>query len=239
MRQLKISKLLFIVFVFLVSSQVSYGQKTEINLNAYGGLFSFRGEGSTATTWINDNPYITPQKFTSNPYGQKSEFSYSFELQGQRITKNKNIYGVGIGFETLTSRVSIDTALQEGFMNWKYSADGKATLKNTFLTLNPFVGHRFSYHKVSFDILTGFDLAFCVKSKEDGNATASNKEVFTSENDKSKPLIDFRPRVQIKTQLKQFGVIVGYSLGLTNFQTQYNPKAYSSYLRLGLSYQLK
>lgn len=239
MRQIKINKLFFIILALLVSKQATYGQKTEINFNAYSGLFSFRGEGATSTSWINDNPYITPEKFTSNPYGNKGKFSYSLELQGQRITKTKNIYGLGISFETLTSKVNIDTATQNGFIYWQYSANGETTLRNTFVTLNPFVGHRFSYRKISFDVLAGFDLAFSLQSKETGNATASNKAIFTADNDRAKPSIDFRPRIQIKTQLKDIGFIVGYSLGLTNYQTQNNPKAYSSYLRLGLSYQLR
>ena len=50
---------------------------------------------------------------------------------------------------------------------------------------------------------------------------------------------DFRSRIQLKTQLNKVGLLAGYSIGLTNFQTQDNPKAYSSFLRLGVSYQLK
>jgi hypothetical protein len=222
MTQIKITKAFLLIFILLVSRQFSYGQKTEINFNAYSGLFSFRGAGSSSTSWINFNPYTSPDKFTSNPYGKKSEFSYSLELQAQRVTKTKNIYGVGISFEALTSKVTIDTVTQNGFIYWQYSADGKTSLKNTFVTLNPFIGHR-----------------FCLKSMEKGNATAGNKTIYTADNDKAKPSIDFRPRIQIKTQLKKVGLLVGYSLGLTNYQTQNTPKAYSSYLRLGLSYKLK
>jgi hypothetical protein len=239
MTQIKMNKLFFIILTLLVSSQFAYGQKTEISFNVYSGLFSFRGEGSSSKSWINDNPYISPEKYTSNPYGKKSGFSYSLELQGQRVTKTKNIYGIGISFETLTSKVNIDTVTQNGFIYWQYSADGKTSLKNMFVTLNPYVGHRYFYHKMSFNILAGFDLAFCLNSKETGSATASNKSYVTVENNKPKPSIDFRPRIQIKTQINKYGFLVGYSLGLTNYQTQNTPKAYSSYLRLGLSYQLK
>ena len=80
---MKISKVFLLVFLLLASSQFSYGQKTEINLNAYSGLFSFRGDGSSSTSWINFNPYTSPDKFTLNPYGKKSKFSYSLELQVQ------------------------------------------------------------------------------------------------------------------------------------------------------------
>lgn len=232
------NKLIFTVFTLLLSA-FSYGQKTEINFNIYSGLFSFRGDGSSSTSWINFNPYTSPSKYTSNPYGRKNEFSYAFELQGQRVTKAKNIYGVGISFEKLTSEVHIDTVTQNGFIYFQYSADGKTFLKNTFVTLNPYVGHRYFYRKIMFDFLAGLDLAFCLNSKETGSATARNESYVSVENDRTKPSVDFRPRIQIKTQINKFGFLAGYSLGLTNYQTEENPKAYSSFLRIGLSYQLK
>lgn len=239
MKHINITKAFTLIIILLISKQFSYAQKTEINFNAYSGLFSFRGDGSSSTSWINFNPYTLPNRFTSNPYGKKSEFSYSFELQVQRVTKTKSIYGAGISFETLRSKVAIDTVTQNGFIYWQYSADGKTTLRNTFLTLNPFVGHRFSYRKISFDVLAGLDIAFCLSSKETGSATASDKTIYTADNDRAKPSIDFRSRIQLKTQLNKVGLLAGYSIGLTNFQTQDNPKAYSSFLRLGVSYQLK
>ena len=238
MTHTKFYKLFFIVIIFFTSAQFTYGQKTEINFNAYSGLFSFRGDGGSLNSSINFNPYTTPEKYTSNPYGKKSEFSYAFELQGQRITKNKNIYGLGISFEALTSKVNIDTVTENGIIYLQYPANGKTTLKNTFVTFNPFVGHRYSYGKINFDLLAGFDLAFCLKSKELGNASINNKAYATVENDKAKPSIDFRPRIQIRTQINKFGFLAGYSLGLTNYQTQNNLKAHTSFLRLGLSYQL-
>lgn len=239
MVQTKINKLYFIAITLFVSTQLSYAQKIEINFNANSGLFSFRGVGSSSTSWINFNPYTTPNTYTSNPYGKKIGFSYALEFQGQRVTKIKNIYGVGISFEKLSSKVHIDTVTQNGFIYWQYSADGKTSLKSTFVTLNPYVGHRYFYRKIRFDLLAGVDLAFCLNSKEMGSATASNESYVTVENNKTKPSIDFRPRIQIKTQINKFGFLAGYSLGLTNYQTQKNPKTYSSFLRLGLCYQLK
>jgi hypothetical protein len=238
---MKQNNLFFLVIFLLTSVQFSYGQKTEINLNAYSGLFSFRGAGAASNSWIISYPFInTPTKYTIDPYGKKNEFSYALEFQGQRISKRKNIYGLGISFEALTSGVNIYKIGVSGDPAYlEYPANGKTKLKNTFVTLNPFFGHRFSYHKMTFDLLTGFDLAFCLNSKETGNATTNNKDNFTVENDKAKPSIDFRPRIQFRAQVNKFGFLAGYSLGLTNYQTQNNPKTYSSFLRLGLSYRLK
>ena len=244
--QNKLNKHLFLFIVFSVFIQFSYGQKTEINFNAYTGLFSFHGDGSTSNSTI-----ITENLITDNPYGRKNEFSYAIELQGQRLSKRKNIYGLGISFESLTSKVNINYLLEESpafpnIMPLYFPATGETELKNMFITLNPFIGHRYLYRKMTFDLLAGFDAAFCLESKEAGNATinqinflSSSQKYFAVENDKTKPSIDFRPRIQIKTQIKKFGFLVGYSLGLTNYLTQNYSKAYTNFLRLGLSYQLK
>jgi len=239
MTQNKIRKLFFIVLSLSFFVQLAYGQKIEVNFNAYSGLFSFHGNGATSNSWINSDLNHYPNKYTSNVYGKKAGFSYAFELQGQYITGRKNIYGLGLSFETLTSKVNIDTVTENGFTYWRYPASGKTILRNTFVTLNPFIGHKYSYRKMSFDLLAGLDLSFCLKSKEEGKVSTNNKDYITGENDKAKPSIDFRPRIQFKAQYDKFGFIVGYSLGIVNFQTQNNLKAYSSFLRLGLSYKLK
>lgn len=236
----KIRNQLLIVFVLCIFVQFSYGQKIEVNLNAYSGLFSFRGNGATSNSWLNIDPYRSPQKYTSTVYGKKSGFSYALEIQGQHITRRRNIYGFGLSFESLTSKVNIDTVTGNGLIYSQHPANGKTTLQNTFITLNPFIGQRYLYHKVIFDLLTGIDLGFCLKSREQGYATTDNKSYnLQVDNDNAKPLIDFSPRIQIKTQYDRFGFIVGYSLGLVNYQTQNNTKAYTGFLRLGLSYKLK
>ena len=136
-------KRLFYLFVLLFTAAlVSYGQKTEVDFNAYSGLFSFRGKGGTVNSWINFNPYVMPQKYTSNPYGKKSSLSYAVELKVQRVTKSKNIFGSGLCFEELTSKVNIDTVTENGFIYYQHPANGKTTLKNTYITVNPFMGHR-------------------------------------------------------------------------------------------------
>jgi len=239
MKSKKYREIIFILSILLLSTQFSFGQKTEIKFNAYTGLFSFRGNGSTSNSWINFNPYTSPAEYTSNPYGKKSGFSYAFELQGQRVTRGKKIYGFGISFDALTSKVNIDTVTANGFIYTKSPATGKTTLRNTFITLNPFAGHRFMYRKITLDFLAGFDIAICLRSKEVGSASTNNKDYSTIENYKPKPSFDFRPRVQIKTELNKLGFLVGYSFGLTNYQTQNNPKTYSNFLRLGLSYKLR
>lgn len=223
------------IFTFV---NFSYGQKTEINFNAYSGLFSFHGNGTATNSSVGWSQF-DPVWRTSIPYGQKSAFSYAFELQTQRITSKHFIYGVGLGFESLQSKVHIDTSVFSAFIVNVSPANGTMILKNTFITVNPYLGHRYSLGNISFDLLAGIDIAYCLKSTELIWQTPDTKASLVAQNDLAKPTFDIRPRIQFKTQIKKFGFIAGYSLGLTNYQSQDNKKAYASFLRLGLSYQIK
>jgi hypothetical protein len=233
-------KLILLVSICCCICLFTYGQKTEINLNVYTAMFSFRGNGSTTSSSIGFNPYVSPDKYTLNPYGKKGSFSYSFELQAQRLTKKKNIYGLGISFETLTSRVNIDLIAQNGFVFDWYPAYGKTTLKNSFITLNPFAGHRYTAGKLSFDLSAGFDLAFCLRSHEIGKGTADDgKYSLSVDSHKRKPVVDFRPRVQVKAQYQKFGLLLGYSFGMTNYQIPGNPDLFTNVGRIGVSYAIR
>jgi hypothetical protein len=228
---------LFVVVIFMAAVNLTYAQKNEINFNAYSGLFSFRGNGSATNSAIGWGQFSIPMISTVNPYGNKNDFSYAFELQIQKLTKGKNLYGIGLGFETLKSQVHIDTFVQSGFAFIKSPANGKTILKNTFITVNPYVGHRFSFRKTSFDMLAGIDIAYCLKSTEFGYLSLTTKDHF--QNELAKPTIDLRPRFQLKAQISKLGFLAGYSLGLTNFKANNNLKANTCFLRLGLSYQIK
>jgi hypothetical protein len=158
----------------------------------------------------------------------------------QRITKKNDFYGLGISYETLTSKVNIDKLIQNGIILNQYPATGKTTLKNTFITLNPFVGQRYISGKLFFDLSLGFDFGFCLKSHETGEATANDIKYSTNvDNEKNKPSVDFRPRIQIKTQYQKIELILGYSFGLTNYQIAGNDKAYTSFVRIGIGYTIK
>lgn len=229
---------LIISVLLLVSINCSYGQKTEINFNAYSGLFTFRGNATATNSsvlWSQFDPILRTMK----PYGNKSGFSYEFELQLQRISKKHVIYGCGLGFETLVSKVHIDSSIFSAFIVDISPANGTTLLKNTFITVNPYIGHRFTFSKSSFDILAGIDMGYCLISSELIWNPTGNQANPNQQNDLTKPNLDFRARLQIKSQIKKFGFLAGYSLGVTNYQSKNNLKAYASFLRLGLSYQIK
>lgn len=238
MKHIFFPKGLSLFWVLFITVQGASAQKTELAINAYTGLFSFRGNGATSTSWMTLYTPNTPGNFTINPYGNICSFSYGFELQAQRITSSKNIYGVGAGFELLNSKVNIDTINGGDLIYFQEAAAGKTILRNSFMTIHPFIGHRYRYHNSSFDLTAGLDVAFCLKSRELGQVTTNNKDYINVRNDKSKPSIDFRPRIQLKAQIKKFGFLAGYSLGLTNYQKQNDQPVYSSVWRAGLSYTI-
>lgn len=266
MKQHKIKTFLSILFCLLV--QLTNAQKTEINFNAYSGLFSFQGPGTTLNSWVSFGNFSV-----STPYSRKPSFFYSFELQGQRITKKKNIYGIGLSFEAAKKNtVNIDSAFINNSSSYGFTfgpfgpgiyeydypkpATGKSILENTFITVNPFVGHRFIYKKFSVDVLAGIDLGFCKKSFETTHANnlpniRNDSFSIYFEDKRVKPSIDLRPRVQFKLQYHKLGLLAGYSLGITDYQKKNkaqpefknipikNGNTYSRILRLGISWELK
>jgi len=225
-----------------------YSQKTEFSLNAYSGLFSFRGNGSVTTSRFTAYYYSPSVSYqTYNPHGKKSAFSYSIEGEISRNTKLNLLYGIAVAYEVLSSGVNIDSAVYYGdFAINQYDAAGSCKLTNTFLNINPFFGKRFTKNKFTFDLLAGLDLAFCLRSRENGEATTNPpyNEIINTNRDMAKPVVDFRPRLQFKAAYKKFGILLGYSHGITNYHLQKdystdNTKAYTRFFRLGASYIIK
>lgn len=240
--------LLLVIVTLSLSGHLSFAQKREININVSSGLFSFHGNGSTATSHINNTPYTSPHTFTSNPYGKKSGFSYAIELQGKQVTKNKIIYGVGLAFENLQAKTDIDTITEDGYVYNVYRATGETKLTTTYLSLSPFIGKRLIFNNVELDVSAGMNISAVLKSREQGSAISLDKSYqLEAKNNKQKPAIDLRPEAAINLQRNRFGLLTGYSIGLVNYHDRSqlicggngsNKKAFSSFLRFGISYRL-
>jgi hypothetical protein len=229
---------ILLLWLCLAFASLSHSQKTELRANAYSGLFFFRGSGSTSTSTVHvgdDLGYYNP-----TPYGRKSAFSYALELQAQRITRQKHLYGIGLGFERLTSRARVDSASYT-FVG-KVSERGKVTLENDFISFNPYIGHRFIANSITFDLQVGADLAFSTRVYEQAKLTSQKDVTYRLKKD-NHPL-DIRPRLQVNAYYNRMGFLVGYSLGLKNLYEYNNPnfvnnKAYANYVRIGVSYRIK
>jgi hypothetical protein len=203
----------------------------------YSGLFFFRGSGATAISKpnITDMGYFNPM-----PYGKKSDFSATLELQAQRVTRQKHLYGIGLGFERLTSRARFDSASYT-FLG-TIPETGKLTLASDFITLTPYIGQRFSINRLILDLQAGADLAFSTRVYEHAKFTSQKDVNYYSKKD-NYPL-DIRPRIQLNTYHNKMGFLVGYSVGLKNLYKYgnsnfINNKAYANYLRIGVSYRIK
>jgi hypothetical protein len=228
-------RMLLSMAVLLVAATYSFGQKSEINVTAYSGLSFFRGSGSATTSWMGSGYNGSS---TLNPHSKKPSFFCSFELSGQRVTKNNHLYGIGLAFEALKSTIDIDSAVENAFFYYKYDATGKSTLKNSFITVSPYIGHRLTAGKVLIDLTGGLDLAFSFKGHITGEAVSVDKNYDMSVDYKTKAVVDIRPRLQAKIQYKKAGLLLGYSLGLTEYKNERKTNSYSNIIRLGLSYQL-
>lgn len=228
--------ILLLLLSFAIA-HLAHTQKTELRANAYSGLFFFRGSGSTShsTVFVGDDlGYFNPM-----PFGRKSDFSYSLELQIQKVTRQNHLYGIGISFERLTSRSRIDST------NFPFQgtrpADGKVNLTSDFITLNPFIGQRILSRKVILDLQLGVDFSFSTRVYDQAKITSGNKGNYGVIKDEHP--IDIRPRLQLGMYRNKLGLLLGYSMGTTNLYRYGNPsydrRVYANYLRVGISYQLK
>lgn len=202
-------------------------QHTSVNINAYTGLFSFRGNGASSFS----SNYTIPYQI----YGKDPGFSYAYEVQVKRITRSKHLFGLGIAKEKVKTKTEIifyPTDVIEGF-NPGSAVPGKTILTNSFVTVNPFIGHQFSVASILIDAVAGLDWAYCTKSYIDIKAVS-----LGFANEKMKGSVDWRPRVQLNASYKHFVLLVGYSLGLTKFGTGGNTQVSTNFLRMGVGFRI-
>lgn len=229
--------LIFIACVLIGNKSIAQKHQFSVHLNS--GFFSFGGASASATSFLNVSDVSSIPSYTNNPYGTKSGFSYGAGIQYQRISREEIIYGIQLGYESLSSRIDLDHAAGE-FM-WNVD-DGKTILANTFVNVFPSLGKRINAGgNIDIDVLLGCDFGFGLASVEQYSVTNDQGLEMSGDYDRDIPTVDFRPRVEMINYFGNFGVSIGYSLGLTNYQAGLDGadrEARSRYLRLGLSYRL-
>lgn len=232
----------FLTFLLVLFLTNVLGQKTEFRLAFNSGLFSFSGQSAEKYSQINfSNP--TNSGYTNNPYGSMAGICYGLSGNLKKVTKKKLDLGLDLGFETLRSKVNI-TAISgyTGTSTYEYTASGQTFLNYNFINLFPYIGHRFDIRNVSMDIVGGFDIAYCLKATEKGNAIATNATKYSTSVDRKTISTDIRPRIQISVDYKKAGIYIGYSYGLVNYKSGYvggTNECYARLLRFGLTYCLK
>jgi hypothetical protein len=210
----------------------------EFSMQINSGAFFYGGQSTRSTsTDISYPPYSV-----KNPYGRTPGFSFGVSSQFQKITDNKFIYGLGIGYESLSSKVNLkDVWSEEPVYPW-VTSECFATLTNQFINLNPYVGHRIVKSKVTFDIIIGTDLGIGLKSQAKLNLLNSRGDSPIVRFGIDKTILDFRPRIGITSFYKNLGLSISYSHGLSNYakdNESVDGKIYSRYFRFGLLYRLR
>jgi hypothetical protein len=112
----------------------------------------------------------------------------------------------------------------------------------------PFFGYRFEIDKIPIDILAGINFDYILSTKEKGSAIDTNNVEYNTSSDIQTINLDVSPKLQIASEYKKFGVILGYSFGLVNYYKDdyidpinFNEikKAYSNLINFGVTYRLK
>lgn len=233
-------KLILFAFSLLIYSN-SYCQKTELRVSLDSGLSSFSGESAESSSSINFNNN-SGSGYTNNPYGSKNVLSYGVSVNLKRVTKANFVYGIGLGYENIGSKTSINSiSLYNEVNSYNVPASGKTIMSINTINANPFIGYRFNASKLPIDLVAGFDFASILNTKECGDATDEDGNNYTTSIDRKTINTDFRPRIQVSTDYKKFGVYLGYSFGLVNYKDGYvggTNDAYSKIFRFGITYQV-
>jgi hypothetical protein len=231
-------KLLVFAFSFLIYSN-SYSQKTELRVSLDSGLSSFTGQSAESSSFILLSETIG-YGYTNNPYGSKNALAYGVSLNLRRVTKVNFIYGLGVGYENLRSKTSLDF-VYEFEPDTFIPVSGETIMDISTININPFAGYRFNADKFPIDLVGGFDFANILSTKEKGDATDTNGNKYTTSRDRKTISTDIRPRIQVSTDYKKFGVYLGYSFGLSNYMKDYiggTNNVHSKIFRFGITYQV-
>jgi hypothetical protein len=93
---------------------------------------------------------------------------------------------------------------------------------------------------MTVDLLCRADLGFTLSSHEKGKAyVAETNTNYSTNNEWSRPTVDIRPGIEVKAGYKKTGILLGYSMGISNYRLGMAQKAYSNFLRIGFSYCIR
>jgi hypothetical protein len=234
-------KALLLLLTLLSLSSLS-AQKTDFGLPLNSGLFSFAGRSATSTSAINSDADLPASNYTNNPYGSRVGFCDGLSAELKRVTRERLLLGVSIGYEALRSRLDITSInVFNGVDAYSLAAHGHTVLTSNFINLFPSVGYRFLPGKISVDLTVGLDFGYCVSADENGKAAATNGATFSTSQGRKTISTDVRQRLQISIGFHKTAVYVGYSQGLSNYLAGYvggTNDAHSRILRFGLQYWL-
>ena len=222
------------------------GQKIEFSASLNSGLYYFRNGIATGSTVLETDYYSSGLGLILDPYGNKGGLCYGASLNVKRVFNNKYFFGVDIGYEMLSSKVNVSSVFEvhqnantSSTYTLTHNLTGNAFINNSFINAYPFVGYQCKYDKISFDLTVGADIGYYLKITESGNVKkpdGTNYNVYFDPISKYLD-IDFRPRLQLTTSYKKFGVYVGYSYGIFRYAS-FSKSMASRVIRFGVTCKL-
>ncbi|NVO30432.1 hypothetical protein [Hymenobacter lapidiphilus] len=231
-----------LLLILGLSAATAQAQSTEVTLHATSGYFSYRGAAVSGPTVITGSDAATEfPGFTSPPYGNRFTLSYGGAGQVQRVTAHQLVLGAQLGYEWLRSRVRIDYLSTSPFSSRVVPATGHTTFTSRFINTHLFVGRRFGVKAVSLDATLGPELGIRGAEREKGEASGDGITVRTNQKTSNETTLDLRARANLAAYYQRFGLSVGYSYGLLDYERGYTGGIngfYSQMLRVGLAYRL-
>ena len=244
-------KYLLLLFILCACNDL-LAQKVEISIQAYSGLFHYAGNGSASTTDIaQSGPPV--HDYTTNPYGNKNGFSYGTGLQAQRVSKNGFIVGLGVNYEILRSKVTINnfnpgffyaSAQLYGYGPVVSQVNGSAFLQDQSINLSPYIGYRLKFKKTSIDLLPGIDIDLNLSSYDKGEATVTYLSppsgVHRANNKRPDAPADVRLKFGGALNYKRLAFTASYAHGLINYNKDMpgDFNVHSELIRFGIAYKL-
>lgn len=235
---MRILSLLLLPFLLIAPG---YGQSVEYSAHVNSGLFSFAGQSATENSSIIVNDNGSVNNYTNNPFGSKNTISYGIAGQILRVASGDIVFGLQSGFELLRSSVKITAVSTSMPADMPIPASGSTILKNSFINVHPLVGYRVSIENIDIDVTVGPEVAFLLNSKEKGEADLDGSGTVTTDLERTEAGNDYRLRSSLDVHYKQWGLSIGYSHGLRNYKGSTlgtSNRAYSRYIRIGISYKL-
>ncbi|MCB2378289.1 hypothetical protein LGH70_11885 [Hymenobacter sp. BT635] len=245
-------KKITLLLLMSLSATLGHAQTTEVSVHLTSGASLFRGQSASeeAAIFIPDNEAEPPYKYlytlldvpyTGNPFGKKPGLAYGAAAQVQHVTARHLVFGVQGGYEVLQSRTPIFVVFDKH--DFGLSAQGTATLANSFITVHPFAGYRLTRHKLDYDLTLGPEIGLLQRSHETAEATLASphEATYTTDLDRQQRKVDVRVRLNLTAYYQRLGFSVGYSRGLSNYRSDYSDsfnQLYSQVFRTGISYRL-
>ena len=240
-------KPIFIVLVILKQS-VLFCQHTELNIAFQTGVFGYKTNTKVEPFFSMLNEGTAGSSnivYPNNSWGTHSQFPYCISLDTRRVTKRKNLLGILLSYESLTTSKELHYIFHANAVNLA-PATGKCTLQNNFFTMTMYFGRRLKFGILTDDITAGFyiglskfhhewgyatDQATQVEYKFDLSSNTSQYEGFTN--------ADAGYTFQNILYHKRFGLSIAYSGGVQNFEGNTSAdKTYSKFFKAGIVFKL-